>query len=507
MFLYDDEKPKVEGLMTYVKAGKSLRNTVGDIWKTKFEKDLELIWTDSPLYDENGEVTQIMSFGTDITDHKNLVRRLNDLAYYDVLTKLPNKILLKNKMGKFISEAKHNKAKLAFLYIDLDNFKQINDTLGHECGDEFLIALAENLKKDKEKGDYLAKLSEDEYAVVLNGIISSEDIINRTKNILDSVNKPWGINGSEFQISASIGISIYPDDGKEYSSLLKHANMAMYRVKEMGKNGYTFYHDEMGRKIAENTFLINQINRAIEEEHFILHYQPIMDIETNELYGIEALLRWHHPERGSIPPLDYIPLIEETGQIADVTNLVFKMALMQKRQWNEKGYKDLKISINISTKSLVKGGLDKGIMELLEKYGVEPNEIILEITETSFMDDLEKSLLTLKKLQSLGIAIALDDFGTGYSSLSQLRALPVTYVKIDQGFIRTMKRHSEEEVVVKAIIELGHSLGLKIIVEGIETEEQKDILIESKCDLGQGYFMAKPMDVQDFEKMFLQIKR
>ncbi|MBU5312364.1 EAL domain-containing protein [Tissierella carlieri] len=507
LFLYEDEKPKVKGLVEYLKSGRSIKNSIGDVWRSKDNRIIELIWTDSPIYDEDGNVTQIISFGTDITDHKKLLRRLNELAYYDTLTGLPNRIMLKNEAGKLIKDAKLNNIRLGFLYIDIDNFTQINDTLGHDAGDDFLIHLAKILKEENKDGNILAKLSEDEYAIILYNVEDRDDIIRKTEYILKEIRKPWCIDKEEFIISASIGISIFPHNGDNYSDLMRSANMAMYNIKSKGKNGYAFYEAEMGKRIADNTFMINQVRRAIEEEQFTLHYQPVINMEDNTIYGAECLIRWYHPEKGYIPPMDYIPLIEETGQIFDVTSLILKMAFNQKKLLNEKGYSYLKLSVNISNKSLIKGGLDNEIVKLLEEYKIKPEEITIEITETSFMGNLEGCIYTLTKLEELGIEIALDDFGTGYSSLAQLKRLPIHNVKMDQEFIKTMKKNSEEEVVVKSIIELAHTLGLKIIAEGIETKEQQEILLESKCDLGQGYYLGKPMNAESFQNMLMMNKR
>lgn len=507
IFLQEEEKPKVKGLVEYLKSGRTLKNSIGDIWKTKDGKIIELIWTDSPIYGENGEVREIISFGTDITDQKKLLRRLNELAYYDTLTGLPNRIMLKNEAEKLIKKAGLNNIKLGFLYIDIDNFKQINDTLGYDAGDELLINLARILEKESNGKNLLAKLSEDGYAIILYDVEDEEDIAEKTKNILKEIRKPWCADKEEFIISASIGVSIFPDDGNEFTDLMNYANMAMYHIKNRGKNGYVFYREEMGKKIANNAFMINQIRRAIEEEQFILHYQPVINIRNNTIYGAECLLRWYHPEKGYIPPMDYIPLIEETGQIFDVTSLILKMAFKQKKSLNEKGYSHLSLAVNISSKSLIRGGLEHEIKQLLEEYKIRPEEITLEITETSFMNDLDSCIYTLTKLEELGMEIALDDFGTGYSSLARLKKLPIHNVKMDQEFIKTMKKHSEEEVIVKSIIDLAHTLGLKIIAEGIETKEQNDILKEVQCDFGQGYYLGRPMTAEGFEEILMKDKK
>lgn len=503
LFLYEQDMNLIDEMVKQLKTGQSLKNNVGNMWRTKDGEGIEFLWTDSPMYDDNGEVTHVISFGTDITGQKDMLMKLNTLAYFDGLTGLPNRTKLKIESTNLIDDAVKNNTKIAFLYIDLDNFKQVNDTLGHDSGDELLIYLAEVLNEGKKDKDYLAKLSEDEYGIILNDVVEDEDVILIAEKILEKIRKPWRISDNEFLMSASIGISIFPDHATNFTDLMKYANMGMYDMKSKGKNGYAFYNAEMGKRIANNTFLINQIKRAIDEEQFTLHYQPIINLVSDTLHGVEVLLRWYHPERGYISPMDYIPLIEETGQIFEVTSLVLRMAIRQKSMWNKKGYSSFKIAVNISSKSLVKSSTVDEIRGLLEEYNINPDELYVEITETAFMDNLDSCINTLERLDNLGINISLDDFGTGHSSLSQLKNLPIGCVKMDQEFIQTMKRHSEEEVVVQSIIDLSHTLGLNIVAEGIETEEQKDILVESGCDFGQGYYLAKPMNPDVFEEKFL----
>jgi len=503
--IFGDEKDKnkIDEMLKQLVLGNTLKNNIGDIWKTKDGRDIEFLWTDSPMYDDTGQVSHVISFGTDITGQKEMLTKLNYLAYFDSLTGLPNRTKLKMEFTNFIDDAVKNNTKIGFLYIDLDNFKQVNDTLGHDSGDELLIHLAEILIEEKRDKDYLAKLSEDEYAFILNDIVDQNHISEITEKILEKIRQPWCMDNNEFLMSASVGIAIFPDNGKDFTDLMKYANMGMYNVKSKGKNGYEFYDDEMGKRIANNTFLINQIKRAIDEEQFLLQYQPVINLVTDKLMGAEALLRWYHPERGYIPPMDYIPLIEETGQIFEVTSMVLRMAIRQKSLWNKKGYGYFKISINVSSKSLVKGNIVDEIKVLLKEYNVNPDELVVEITETAFMDNLDTCIDTMMRLDEFGVGISLDDFGTGYSSLAQLKNLPIKSVKMDQEFTKTMERHSEEEVVVKSIIDLAHTLGLNIVAEGIETKEQKDILIESGCDFGQGYYLARPMNPEDFEEKFL----
>lgn len=502
LFLYDDEKPKVDGLVRYLKTGKPLKNTVGDVWKTKHGRDLELIWTDSPVLDENNNLVKIISIGSDITDQKNLVKRLNKIAYYDGLTGLPNRILLEKEATRILDEAKSNDEKLAFLYIDIDNFKQINDTLGHNAGDKLLVHISELLKSDKENIYYLSKLGKDEFSIILNNVNSQEDVTKRADKILDMIRQPWCTDNHEFHISASIGISMFPDDGDNFADLMKYGNMAMYHIKQKGKNDYYFYHDDLGKKISFNTFIINQIKRAIDEEQFKLQYQPIISLKTGELYGFESLLRWHHPKRGYISPMEYIPLIEETGQIIDVTSYILRKAIKQKKLWQDKGFTGFQLGVNLSNKSFMKCGIDKELEEILDEYDINPREFVLEVTETAFVDNVNYCIDSLLGLQKLGLKMALDDFGTGYSSLAKLRYLPINYLKIDRMFTNNITNSREDELLVKTIIDLSHNMGLHVVAEGVETKEQRDKLRDLGCDFGQGFYFAKPLDPIDVESIF-----
>lgn len=502
LFLHDDEKPKVEGLTRYLKSGKPLKNSIGDVWRTKDGRNIELIWTDSPIVDENNDVVKIISIGTDITDHKNLVKRLNKIAYYDGLTGLPNRSLLEKEAEKIIERARSKDEKLAFLYVDIDDFKQINDTLGYSAGDKLLIHIGQVLKSNEKNNYYLSKLGEDEYSIILTGVKDKEDVIERTERILNAIRQPWCTDNYEFNISASIGISLFPDNGDNFYDLMKYGNMAMFHVKQRGKNGYFFYQDELGERISYNTFIINHIRRAIEEEEFKLQYQPIINLITGELYGFESLLRWYNPERGYISPMEYIPLIEETGQIVDVTSHVLKMAIKQKKLWQDMGFKGFVLGVNISNKSLMKCGIDEELKMILREYDVDPKELVLEITETVFADNIDYCIDSLFGVRELGIRMALDDFGTGYSSLAQLKRLPINYIKIDKSFIKNLSRTTEDKIIVRTIINMAHNLGLYVIAEGIETKAQRDALIELGCDYGQGFYFAEPLDPVDVEATY-----
>lgn len=505
LFIDEKEAKKVEGLIRYVKTGRTLKSIIGNLWKTKDNSTIELIWTTSPIFDNDGKVTEIMSFGTNITEHKNLVKKLNKLAYYDDLTGLPNWKSAEDRVNKIIKKACKNDIKIALLSIDIDNFKQINDTIGHEAGDRLLIFISQILK-DNHHIHYVSKFNEDEFGILLYDIKDKNHVKENAKKILKDIRQPWGVEGYNFQISVSMGISIYPDNGKDFRELMKQSNMSMYQVKENGKDGYLFYDDEMKRNVENNIFIMNSIEYSMKNGHFSLHYQPIIDLGDKDIYGAEALIRWFHPEKGYISPMEFIPLIEESGQIIEVTSMILKMALEQKSIWNKKGYKNIKLAINISGKSFVNGNLYEEIKKLLNEYNISPGEIILEITETALVNNMNICSKTLGRLKSLGLEIALDDFGTGYSSLARLKGLPLEYLKIDKYFIDAIEKSSSEEAVVKYIVDLANRLNLKTIAEGVEVEEQVDLLKEIGCNLVQGYYFAKPMSVDEIEEKFLYME-
>lgn len=502
LFLEKEEKDKVDGLIRYVKTGRSIKHVIGNLWRTKFDTSIELIWTSSPIFDKNGNVVEIISFGTDITQHKGLVRKLNRLAYYDDITGLPNCKLAEEEVNKLLKTSNKRNSKIALLSINIDNFKQLNDTMGHEVANEFLIYISEVLKKNQDVY-YLAKLNESEFGVIFNDVQDEEDIIKKTKKLLESVKQPWLAEGYNIQVSGSVGISIYPDNGDNFSDLKGYSNMAMCKAKENSRNSYLFYNKKMKKEMEKNIFIINSIEKSMEFGHFSLYYQPIINLKDNTIYGLEALIRWFHPERGYISPMEFIPIIEDSGHIMEITSMVFEDGLRQKQLWNERGYKDIKLSVNISGKSFRSKDLYEEIGRLLVKYNISPKEIILEITETAFVNNIDIHNETLKKLIDLGLEIALDDFGTGYSSLSKLNALPLGHLKIDKSFIDSIEKDSRKEALVKYIIDLTRTLNLKTVAEGVETEEQVNILKEVGCDLIQGYYFAKPMPANEIEKEFL----
>lgn len=500
-----EEKDKINDLIECIKAGKDTKDVLSTLWRTRHNQMIDLMWTNSPIYDSNENIVEMMSFGTDITENNALLKKLNRLAYYDDLTNLPNRKLAEEHVDKVIERCdKHNK-KTAFLTLGIDNLQQVSDTIGYEVANTLLKFIALELEEN-DNINYVSKLNEGEFGILIYDIEGREEVKKKAEELLLSIRQPLVDEGYNFIVNASIGISIYPDYGNDFSQLMKHSNIAMCKAKENGSNGYLFYNKTMKREIEKNIFIVNNIEYSIGMGHLSLHYQPIIDLKDNSIHGFEALIRWFHPKKGYIPPMEFISTIEESGQIINLTTMILESAFRQKSLWNKKGYKDMKIGINLSIKSFQKGNIYEEIEKLLEKYDISPKEIVLELTETAFVKSLNICDDTLKKMRDLGLEIALDDFGTGYSSLARLSKLSLGYLKIDKSFIDPIKEGNNEEALLKHIINLGHSLNLKLVAEGVETKEQMELLRRLGCDLFQGYYFAKPMGADEAEEKFLFLR-
>jgi diguanylate cyclase (GGDEF)-like protein len=421
---------------------------------------------------------------------KEVEKKLNLLAYYDTLTGLPNRRCFEERVKKLIAcEGK----KFALVYMDVDNFKNINDTLGHLTGDKFLIHMADVLNNSIHSKDFVARLGGDEFAIVFEDIQQEEEVVNKIQHLLRLIQKPWKIDGHQFFVSLSIGIVLYPKQGDNLSTLLKNSDIAMYHIKKKSKNNYCFFSEELKEKNIQQITMINDLHRAIQNKEFKLVYQPIVELKTGKLNGVEALIRWVNPEKGIISPIEFIPVAEETGLIHDIGKFVLNNAFWQKNQWEQLGYHHLKMSINVSGQSLIREGFVEHIRKLLEQTGIDSSEIQLEITETVLIEKMEESKRVLHELSIMGFKIALDDFGTGYSSLTYLKNLPIDVVKLDRDFVKGIMEKGEDSVIVESVIKLTHDLNLQIVAEGIEYEEQLSILKCNSCDFGQGYLFSKPV--------------
>lgn len=457
------------------------------------------------IRNSDGKIIRMAGSHTDITEQKLIQNELNSLAYKDMLTELPNRFSFEIKVNELINTNENNNLnkKFALIYMDIDNFKHINDTLGHTSGDLLLKYISNILKYQVKTPDFVARLGGDEFAIIIEDIKERQEIIDKIQDLIKYLRRPWILNKQEFFISHSIGIAVYPDDGDNLSVLLKNSDVAMYFVKKNMKDNYCFYLPEIQERNSKKIKMINDLRHAVDNKEFILFYQPIVNLNNGKIIGAEALIRWAHPIKGMISPMEFIPLAEENGLIHDIERWILKTALMQKKQWEDMGYADIKMSVNISGKSITRSGFINEIEDLLSKVKIKNDKIQLEVTETALMTDLNTSIKVLKEIKDMNIKIALDDFGTGYSSLTYLKKLPIDVVKLDKDFIKNISKITDEEVIVDYVIKLTHQLKFKIVAEGIETKEQLEFLKLGSCDYGQGYLFSKPINKEEFEQLFI----
>jgi diguanylate cyclase (GGDEF)-like protein len=426
-------------------------------------------------------------------ERKHYQEELERQANFDALTGLPNRHLLNDRLKQAVF-AQRNVRSVAVVFMDLDHFTVINDSLGHNFGDEVLRHVGERLQAAVREGDTVARLGGDEFVLILNDQ-TREDMIFRTmRRIIGKVSQPMIVGERELNITASAGISLYPQDGPDVQTLLKNADAAMYRAKSHGRNNFQFFIAEMNELANERLAMEQSLRRALERNELLLHYQPRVDARTGRTEAVEALIRWQHPERGLVMPDRFIPLAEETGLIVPIGEWVLRHACAQGAEWRRMGYAPVVISANLSARQLWAGGLVKLVSDVIAENGMADN-LEIELTESMVMHDAEQVIATLQGLKSIGVRLSVDDFGTGYSSLSYLRRLPITALKIDGSFVRDIHATGgpDDGLLAKAIISLGHSLHLRVIAEGVETEQQRDFLKANACDEMQGYFFGKPM--------------
>jgi diguanylate cyclase (GGDEF)-like protein/PAS domain S-box-containing protein len=450
------------------------------------------------VYDENRKLIALEGFITDVTEYKHAEARLERLATYDDLTGLPNRTFLNGYLQEVLADPKRNEP-LAVMFIDLDEFKQVNDTMGHTPGDMLLRQVALRLQQVMRPDDVVARLGGDEFVVTascLNGTNSAQIIAQK---ILSALRVPFIIEGQEVFVSASIGISMAPQDGRTTESLFKSADMAMYRAKKAGRNGFRFFEMEMGEVAKARSALDNALPHALERNEFELQYQPRIDLNTMRVTGMEALIRWNHPELGRVPPLQFIPIAEDSGIIGTIGKWVLEEACAQTKRLNDQLNYPLRISVNLSAKQLKLPDLTEQVQAVLRKTALPPQLLELELTETALIEDMELSAITLKELKCLGVMLAIDDFGTGYSGLAYLQRFPFDVLKLDRTFLMENTDNKNRFKFIKAVLDLAHSLELAVVAEGIETQEILDVLLELSCDEGQGYLFAKPLSLDKLE--------
>ncbi len=443
--------------------------------------------------DESGSVTHYIGLFNDMTARREAEERLRYLSNYDKLTGFANRNLFRDRLHMAISRARDNNHQVALLYIDLDRFRQINDTLGHEVGDELLKKAAKRISSVDGTVDTISRIGGDEFTLIVDKYEDRSAIEHLCERIIAELRRPFRIGEHELLLGASIGISVFPDNGRELQILLNHADIAMHQAKRLGGNTTKFYTADLRVASIEQLNLETSLRKAIFRDEFVVHYQPKMCLKTNRILGVEALVRWNHPSLGLLYPGDFIPLAEETGLVSAIGELVLDKACRQAQQWKEMGLGDIRTSVNIPAHQVRKGNLVQVIKRVLDNSGLDPTLLELELTESSLMEDSDNVLSMLQELRGRGIVISLDDFGTGYSSLSYLKRFPIDVLKIDQAFIRDIGNSPDDEAITRAIIAMAHSMNMTVVAEGVETDAHLDFLRKEGCDYIQGYLLSRPI--------------
>ncbi len=469
-----------------------------------YRKDGTGYWNDlyiAPVRDDDGEIINFVVAQYDISAVMRYEAELEFQARHDALTGLANRNLLNERLERAISNARHGGTELWVVFVDLDRFKFVNDTLGHEAGDILLKTLAERLKLAVREADTVARMGGDEFVLVLPEGAGRDAGMAVIQNIMDAVAKPLLIQSHEFFLTCSIGIAAYPSDGGTAEALTKHADIAMYRAKELGRNTWQFYAPSMSERTLERLEIEADLRHALERDEFALYYQPQLDLATGNIVGMEVLLRWIHPVHGTIAPSRFIALAEEMGLIIPIGAWVLRQACVQTKAWHQAGLGELRVAVNLSPRQFTQKGLVQSIAAVLDDTGLDARHLELEVTESMVMSDVDNAITILRQLKHLGVQIAIDDFGTGYSSLSYLRRFPIDVLKIDQSFVRDITLVEDDAAIVRAIISLAHGLRLKVIAEGVETAEQLSFLRDHGCNQVQGYLFSRPVPASDFEAL------
>ena len=470
----------------------------GEIWNRRKNGEVYPEWlTISAVANADDEITHYVGCFSDISERKAAEDKIEFLAYHDALTRLPNRLLGKDRARQAVAYAERHGARAAVLCLDLDHFKLINDSLGHSVGDALLTAVAARLQDCLRETDILSRLSGDEFLIVLQDVHGNDAASSICEKILKQLGDPYDIDEHELSSSCSIGIAIYPQDGTDAETLLKHADTALFKAKEGGRNTYRFFDDAMNSAAVEHLRMREGLRHAVERGEFVLHYQPQMG-HRQGMIGAEALLRWQHPELGLLPPQRFIPTAEETGLIVSIGDWVLREACRQAVAWQAAGLPHFVVAVNLSAVQFKRGDLALTVAAALKESGLDPALLELELTESTLIQDTESALATLHRLKALGIKLSIDDFGTGYSSLSYLKRFNVDKLKIDQSFIRNLGTDPDDSAIVSAIVQMARGLSLTTIAEGVESEHTLDRLYELGCKEWQGFHFARPMPPEDF---------
>jgi diguanylate cyclase (GGDEF)-like protein/PAS domain S-box-containing protein len=477
----------------------------GEIWNRRKNGDVfpSLLAINS-VHDDAGELINYISVMTDITALKQTQERFQHLAHHDPLTGLPNRLLFHARLEHALERARREGIQVAVMYIDLDNFKSVNDSLGHPVGDQLLQEVAKRISGRLREQDTVARVAGDEFNVILEQVESPEDAVVVAGKLLSAFDAPIMLDSHELHITLSIGIACFPDDGADVISLVKNADAAMFRSKQNGRSRYSLYTSELTQKASERLQIENDLRRALKQEEFVLYYQPQYLVSSGEMVGAEALVRWEHPDQGLIPPNKFIPIAESSGLIVALGEWVLRTACSQMRQWRESGFGLGRIGVNVAGQQIQHGEMVSTVKQALSDTGLDPELLELEITENFIMGQTDESINVLHELRSLGICLAIDDFGTGYSSLSYLKRLPIDRLKVDRSFISDIPMDMNDVAITKAVLAMASSLELEVVAEGVETREQLEFLRHEGCDEAQGFYYSRPVSADDFAALLLQ---
>ena len=468
------------------------------------------------FFNENGVAETMLGAVQDVTQLKNAEEEIRLLAFYDGLTGLANRMLFMDRLDQEIASSKRHKNNFALLFLDLDQFKRINDTFGHHIGDLLLKKVSETLQRcircsdtasrpvNDDSGSLIARLGGDEFIILIADIREPENAAIVARRMLHEMPTAYKLEGHEVSVTASIGISVFPSDGEDAETLLQHADSAMYHAKESGRNNCQFYKESLNVAALERFCLEQDIKSALEREEFILYYQPQVEFSTYNIVGAEALIRWLHPQKGMIPPDKFIPIAEESGLIIDINKWVVQTACKQNTKWTQAGFNPIRIAVNLSGYQLANQNIIEVIRDALQEADLEAKNLEVEITENVLMQDTKDTVWILQQMRDLSIRVALDDFGTGFSSLSYLTSFPVDIIKIDRSFVMGCTLQKNNRVIIRAIIAMGHSLGMKVVAEGIETEEQLELIKGFGADEGQGFYFSPPVSEEEFAKLLMR---